>query len=74
MRFRDFTVHCIGTKSNHRDMRRGRIFSQDSERLDTAEARQIDVHQDDIRPGSARNLDPDNTLLSSLDYASREAV
>ena len=49
--------YCIGTERNHRDVGSRRVFSEDSQRFDTADTRQIDVHQDDIRPRGARNLD-----------------
>ena len=52
--FLDIAGHGIGTEGNDGDMRRCRVFAQDFQRLDSADAGQIDVHQDHIREMGAR--------------------
>ena len=47
--FLDIVWHGIGAEGKHRDMRRCRISAQDFQRLDTADAWQIDVHHNHFR-------------------------
>ena len=55
--FLDIVRHGIGADGKHRDVRRCRIFTQDLQRLDAADAGQIDVHQDHLRLMDARQRD-----------------
>ena len=55
--FLDVARDRVGAERDHRDVRRGRVFGEDPQRLDAADARQIDVHQDHVRQGGARHLD-----------------
>src|SRR5580658_3869108 len=41
--------YCVGTECNYRNVQCGRIFGENSQCVDTADTRQIDVHQNDIR-------------------------
>src|ERR1700685_4513158 len=45
----DIAGYGIGTERDDRDARRDRILGEDSQRFDTADAWQIDVHEDDVR-------------------------
>src|ERR1017187_1893622 len=55
--FLDVAWHGIGTKGNHRNARGSRVVAKDSQGFDPTDARQIDVHQDHLRPVRARKLD-----------------
>src|SRR6185369_8634511 len=48
--------HRIGAEGNDGDVRRRRIFAKDFQSFDTADAGQIDVHQDHLRMVGARKL------------------
>src|SRR3972149_11709099 len=52
----DVAWHCICTEGNDGDVRRGWVFAQDLQGFDTANARQIDVHQDHLRLVVARKF------------------
>ncbi len=55
--FLDVAGHGIGTERDYGNMGGRRVVGQNSQRLDAADAGQVDVHQDDIRQRGAGNLD-----------------
>src|SRR5687767_13439867 len=46
----DVPRHRICAESNHGYVRSGRVFAKDFQSVDTADAGQIDIHQDHVRP------------------------
>lgn len=61
--FRDIAGHGIGADHQHRDVRCCRVFSQYFQNLETADSRQVDIRQDDIRQGAACPLDTKLAVL-----------
>ena len=53
----DIAGHRVGAQRDDRDMRRRRVGAQDFHGLDSADAGQVDVHQDHLRLIGARELD-----------------
>src|SRR5579864_4632464 len=53
----DVARHGIGTEGNHGNVRRCRVTAKDAQGIDTTDAGQIDIHQDDVGLLGARELD-----------------
>ena len=58
----DVARHGIRAEGHDGDVRGDRVFAQDFHCLDTADVRQIDVHQDHLRLGGARKLDAESPV------------
>jgi len=58
----DVAGHCVRTERNHGDVRRGRVYAQDFQGFHTADAGQIDVHQDHRRLSGARYLNAESAV------------
>src|SRR5437016_5684583 len=53
----DVARHCIRAERNDGHVSRCCVFMQNSERLEAADVRQVDVHKDYFRLTAARKLD-----------------
>src|ERR1017187_2115088 len=58
----DVAWHSVRAEGNHGNVRRGRVYAQDFQGFHTADAGQIDVHQDHRRLSGARYLNAESTV------------
>jgi hypothetical protein len=60
---------ALALRAIHGDVRGGRVFAQDFQGFDAADAGQIDVHQDHVRPVRAGQLISPDSILSGAQQA-----